>query len=225
MKVASGLHKDADSPLVFIPNVEKLQKSLQKKNEQQAKNDINDLSQAIELEPENLTYLYMRFLRYQFLDQKQNGLADNKTLVKLDPENPKWYLHLAFSNFAENNYQETIDAIDTYLKMSGSFGDEGLFFIDGVSNLALGNLQNAITAFSKGLAIKETDILYYYRGLANYKLHHPVKSYYDFKKALAINPQIEADDDNKIPKSIKLFMNKITTGSTPIGLSRMKIKE
>ena len=28
MKIASGLNKDADSPLVFIPNVEKLQKSL-----------------------------------------------------------------------------------------------------------------------------------------------------------------------------------------------------
>jgi hypothetical protein len=37
MKVASGLAKDAESPLVFIPNVEKLQKKLQKKNEQQAK--------------------------------------------------------------------------------------------------------------------------------------------------------------------------------------------
>jgi hypothetical protein len=37
MKVASGLDKDADSPLVFIPNVEKIQKSLQKKNDQQKK--------------------------------------------------------------------------------------------------------------------------------------------------------------------------------------------
>jgi hypothetical protein len=37
MKIASGLSKDANSPLVFIPNVEKLQKSIQKKNEQQAK--------------------------------------------------------------------------------------------------------------------------------------------------------------------------------------------
>ena len=39
MKIASGLAKDAESPLVFIPNVEKLQKKLQKKNEQQAKNN------------------------------------------------------------------------------------------------------------------------------------------------------------------------------------------
>ena len=37
MKIASGLAKDAESPLVFIPNVEKLQKKLQKKNEQQVK--------------------------------------------------------------------------------------------------------------------------------------------------------------------------------------------
>ena len=37
MKIASGLSKDADSPLVFIPNVEKLQKSLQKKSEHQSK--------------------------------------------------------------------------------------------------------------------------------------------------------------------------------------------
>ena len=37
MKIASGLDKDAESPLVFIPNVEKLQKKLQKKNEQQTK--------------------------------------------------------------------------------------------------------------------------------------------------------------------------------------------
>ena len=40
MKIASGLAKDAESPLVFIPNVEKLQKKLQKKNEQQAKNNV-----------------------------------------------------------------------------------------------------------------------------------------------------------------------------------------
>ena len=37
MKVASGLAKDAESPLVFIPNVEKLQKTIKKKAEQQAK--------------------------------------------------------------------------------------------------------------------------------------------------------------------------------------------
>ena len=37
MKIASGLNKDAESPLVFIPNVEKLQKSIQKKPEPQSK--------------------------------------------------------------------------------------------------------------------------------------------------------------------------------------------
>ena len=37
MKVASGLSKDAESPLIFIPNVEKLQKSLQEKTEKQTK--------------------------------------------------------------------------------------------------------------------------------------------------------------------------------------------
>jgi hypothetical protein len=37
MKVASGLSKDAESPLIFIPNVEKLQKSLQEKTEKQKK--------------------------------------------------------------------------------------------------------------------------------------------------------------------------------------------
>ena len=37
MKIASGLNKDAESPLVFIPNVEKLQKTIQKKSNQQTK--------------------------------------------------------------------------------------------------------------------------------------------------------------------------------------------
>jgi hypothetical protein len=37
MKIASGLSETAESPLVFIPNVEKLQKKLQKKAEQQNK--------------------------------------------------------------------------------------------------------------------------------------------------------------------------------------------
>lgn len=37
MKIASGLDKDSESPLVFIPNVEKLQKAIQKKSGQQAK--------------------------------------------------------------------------------------------------------------------------------------------------------------------------------------------
>ena len=37
MKKASWLPDNADSPLVFIPNVEKLQKSIQKKSEQQPK--------------------------------------------------------------------------------------------------------------------------------------------------------------------------------------------
>ena len=32
MKIASGLDKNTESPLVFIPNIEKLQKSLQKRN-------------------------------------------------------------------------------------------------------------------------------------------------------------------------------------------------
>jgi hypothetical protein len=31
MKIASGLDKNSDSPLVFIPNVEKLQSKLSKK--------------------------------------------------------------------------------------------------------------------------------------------------------------------------------------------------
>jgi hypothetical protein len=37
MKIASGLSKDEESPLVFIPNVEKLQKTIQKKAGQQTK--------------------------------------------------------------------------------------------------------------------------------------------------------------------------------------------
>jgi hypothetical protein len=37
MKIASWLSKDEESPLVFIPNVEKLQKTIQKKADQQAK--------------------------------------------------------------------------------------------------------------------------------------------------------------------------------------------
>ena len=37
MKIASGLSNDAESPLVFIPNVEKIQKTIQKKSGQQAK--------------------------------------------------------------------------------------------------------------------------------------------------------------------------------------------
>ena len=37
MKIASGLDKDAQSPLIFIPNVEKLQKSIQIKAEKQSK--------------------------------------------------------------------------------------------------------------------------------------------------------------------------------------------
>ena len=39
MKIASGLNKDSDSPLVFIPNVEKLQKKIQGKSESQKKSD------------------------------------------------------------------------------------------------------------------------------------------------------------------------------------------
>lgn len=39
MKIASGLDKNAESPLVFIPNVEKLQKSIQKKSESSKKSN------------------------------------------------------------------------------------------------------------------------------------------------------------------------------------------
>ena len=192
-------------------------------NEKQAQDDIKDLSKALALEPDNDKYLRMRALRYEFLDQHENAIADNEALMELEPENSVWKLTNAYLKYIAGKHQETIDDFDEYLQMDDSKADDFLYLTRGDSNFALGNLQEALNDYTKGLALNETAKLYWSRGFVNYKLKHFIQSYKDFKKALDTDSEIESKSDYKMPNLMKTFFRIKKSSSAPVGLSQIEI--
>ena len=74
--------------------------------------------------------------------------------------------------------------------------------------------------------------LHYYKGLANFKLKHFMRSYKNFIKAIELRSDVEKCYDEKIPAPIKFaisFMDGFSedkkVSDTPIGLCQMNIKE
>lgn len=200
-------------------------------NEKQAKDDIKDLDKAIAFEPEDAYYYRLRVSRYNYLKQYENALADSEKLLELEPDDKELNLKIAYCKFNTGKFAQTIEEIDTYLKMVVGSGDDFLYQTRGNANYELGNFEDALNDLSKSLVLKETAESYYYRGLTNYKLKHFIQSYKDLQKALELNSEIESIIDYEIPKIIKFaisFMegfNHIKDSDTPIGLSQMNIKE
>lgn len=191
-------------------------------NEKQARDDIKDLNKAFALDPDNTANLYLRVRRYNYLKQYENALSDYETLLELEPENKEWHSAIGYCKFYTKKYKESIENFDTYLKMNNGIGDYFLYLKKGCANYELQEFKNAVNDFTKGLLMKKTAELYYQRGLANCKLKHFIQSYMDFKKALKLEPKIETEAEYKIPKIIKLFLNKNKDNSELIGLNALK---
>ena len=192
-------------------------------NEKQVKDDIKDLDKAIAFEPEDAYYLRLRVSRYKYLKQYENALADYEKLIELEPDEEEFYLEIAYCKYNTDKFAQTIEEIDTYLKMVDGSSDDFLYQTRGKANYELGNFENALNDFSKSLVLKETANSYYYRGLTNYKLKHFIQSYKDFGAALKLNQNIESETDYEIPKLIKIFLNKKQNNDHPIGLCQMGV--
>lgn len=190
-------------------------------NEKQAIDDIEDLSKAIELDSDIKFYLHQRAMSYIYLKQYDKALEDSKALIEIDPDCKDWYILKAFCEMYMGKLNEAIENANRYLSMNYNNGDTDYYGIIGITSYKLGNLKDAVNALSKGIALKEIDKLYYYRGLANYKLNRFIKSYKDIKRALELNPDIETKADCEMPKLIKLLINSPKNKNTPIGLCRI----
>ena len=187
-------------------------------NEKQAIDDIEDLNKAIELDSDNKTYIQQRSRRYIYLKQYDKALKDSEALTEIEPDNKNWYVLKAFCEMYMGKLNEAIENANRYLSMNYNNGDTDYYGIIGITNYKLGNLKEAVNVLSKGIALKETDVFYYYRGLANYKLKRFIKSYRDIKRALELNPDVEIKADCEMPKLIKLLINKFELKTSPIGL-------
>lgn len=203
-------------------------------NEKQAKDDIKDLSKAITYESiDEVLLLRLRAARYRYLGDYINAINDCTSIIELEPDNEQAYVARAIARYEYGSYQEAIDDCDMFFKLKNSKNFEdvlNVFFLKIKSEYKLGQYKAVINDTDRAFLFKDSCGLYYYRGLANFKLKHFIHSYKDFIKAIEIRADVEDCYDEKIPALIKFaisFMDGFSEDKldTPTGLCQMKIKE
>jgi tetratricopeptide (TPR) repeat protein len=194
-------------------------------NEKQAKDDIKDISRVIHLEPEDVCSYKMRADRYEYLRDYIDAITDYTSLIELEPDNYINYEQRAFCEQLMGQYENAIKDCDKVLELKKDYREIMCFVTRAMANYKLGNYPEALSDFNRAHSVHETASICYHRGLTNYKLKNYIDSYSDFKKASELNPDVELEYKEKIPKFIKIFLNKKQDNNIPIGLCQIKIKE
>ena len=204
-------------------------------NKKQAKDDINDLSKVISYEADDDTFLLrLRAARYRYLGDYINAINDCSAIIELEPDNEQAYIARAISRYEYGLYKDAVDDCNMFFKLKNCRNLEdalNILFLKIKSEYKLGQYKAVIKDTDKALLFRDGCGLHYYKGLANFKLKHFIRSYKNFIKAIERRSDVEKCYDEKIPAPIKFaisFMeefNQKKDSDTPIGLCQMKIKE
>ncbi|MCR4880474.1 MAG: tetratricopeptide repeat protein [bacterium] len=178
-------------------------------NKKHARDDIKDLNKILELDSSDTTALRKRAARYHYLQNFSKAIRDTNTLIKLEPECSENYYVLAILNYCMEENKEALRLCNLCLEFKLHNNElTDVLFLKAQTEYELGKYKDVVSDLNRALYLEDTCGLYYYRGLANYKLWNIKQSFRDIKKALELRADSEDAFGIKIPKLIKLFLRK-----------------
>jgi tetratricopeptide (TPR) repeat protein len=185
---------------------------------------IEDLSKAIDTNPEFTEAYNLRGNSYSFIGKYENAISDFTKVIELNPAFTEAYLNrgkayeesgnmekanadYAFANpnkIAKDYFQkgEFEKALNFYNKLvKDNSNDFNLFYEKGFCNLKINNLDEAISDFNTALKIKNDSFeTYNLLGIVYYLQNNYEKSIESFEQSLNINSEYI------YPKMLKLMV-------------------
>jgi tetratricopeptide (TPR) repeat protein len=149
--------------------------------------DLDNLTQAIELEPTKAKHYFKRGYIYHELKNYPAAITDFLRAVELDPNNPWYYDDIAMVYEEQGDHTLAMDYYNKALKIKPN--NSAIRSNRGLVHFELGNYTEALADFSNAIQHKPKRARYYsHRALAFYCLGEYGKAQRDFEKSLALHP-------------------------------------
>ena len=149
---------------------------------------LNDYNTAINLKPEFSDAYNNRGNIYFSINQDENALADYRKVMELNPSDEKAYGNTGAIYARQRKFQESLQMLDRAIGINAGYMDA--YLNRGVVHAELGNSDQAIQDFTSNIRLGNVNnaMVYYWRGLQYYKKQRYNESLNDHNKAIQLNP-------------------------------------
>ena len=150
---------------------------------------IQDLTKAIELNPELAEAHYIRGLAFSNQDEYEHAIQDYTKAIELNPEFAEaWYFRgSAYS--IQGEYEHAIEDLTKAIELEPD--DAGIYILRGSAYYNQGEYELVIEDATKAIELEPDDAgIYYARGLAYYNQGGYEHAIEDWTKAIELNPKL-----------------------------------
>lgn len=149
----------------------------------------HDFNKAIELDPKNPGFYFIRGVTSERLGKYNEAIVDYNKSLELDPKASMVYFNRGVAYGKLGKYSIAIADFNKVIKLNHKY-DEKAYYNRGVSYLAIDKYNEAIVDFNKVIELnpKYADA-YLSRGTAYFKLVKYGDAIVDFNKAIELDPK------------------------------------
>ncbi|MEA5502496.1 tetratricopeptide repeat protein [Halotia wernerae UHCC 0503] len=171
----------------LVDNTQLFQEGVNKYNQGNYKEAVDNLTQVIKLEPKNALAYNRRGDAFYRLGNYQKSQADSSQAIILNPQDANAYYDRGFSAYELGKYKEAIADYTQAIKLDSQ--NAYVYYGRGLANAQLQEHKKAIEDFSKAIALKSryTDA-YLQRGILRRRLKLKQAAVKDFNAIIDINP-------------------------------------
>ncbi|WP_375505176.1 tetratricopeptide repeat protein [uncultured Nostoc sp.] len=148
---------------------------------------VEDLNQAIELDPKNALAYNRRGDAYYRLGDYEQAQADSSQAILLNPQDANAYFDRGFAFSELGKYKEAIADYTQAIKLNSQ--DAYAYYGRGLARTQLKDNKGAIGDFNKAIALKpQYSEAYLQRGILHRRLRQRLEAIQDFDTVIKINP-------------------------------------
>jgi tetratricopeptide (TPR) repeat protein len=148
---------------------------------------IEDLNQAIELNPQSALAYNRRGDAYYRLGDYEQAQADSSQAILLNPQDANAYFDRGFAFSELGKYKEAIADYTQAIKLNSE--DAYAYYGRGLAHVELKDNKGAMADFSKAIALKpQYTEAYLQRGILHRRLRQRLEAIQDFDQVIKMNP-------------------------------------
>ncbi len=150
---------------------------------------IAEFDQAIQLNDAYVDAYFARGEAYEKLDKNEEAAKDYEKAAELEPSVVDYLYHSGKINYKLQNYDKALKYLTEAVTLDKS--NFQAFQYKSFAHIKTNDFKNAIVAIDNALAIQNTFLCHYTRGVANDSLRNYSEAISDYNKALGLSPEFE----------------------------------
>ena len=179
----------SDAPYPILDAEEYLRRGIEAEQQGQDAEAIQDLTKAIELNPELAKAYYIRGLAYGSQGEYKHAVQDYTKAIELNPEFAEAYYFRGSAYSIQGEYERAIEDLTKAIELEPD--DAGTYIIRGSAYYNQGEYERVIEDATKAIELEPDDAgIYYARGLAYYNQGEYERAIEDATKAIELNPKL-----------------------------------